>query len=898
VTIIFTPANLTATPTISPAGGLFTSDPSVTLACASPGASIYYTLNGSTPNLSSTLYTGPVTLIASCTLQAIAIAPGMGISMIGSASFTINSSGTPGLVLLTPTTLPNAQQGFLYQLALPIVLGTAPYTGSIVSQSGANAGAWGMGTNGLFNGTPMNAGTDTVVVNFSDSTTPTPFTTGNITLTITTSAISTGSLSTIGAAYTAPAATAGGVYILELAPLISSVNIGTPPYFWQAGTGSVTGASGTIWQSQVSYSESLQGAPAAGVSGNDVVNMTVTDSAGLTGTIAITIPINSALSIQGVPPGSTSGQAWPQGMVGNVYGSGYFGHPLVAAGGNAPYTWSATGMAPGLSINGNIIVGTPTVAGTYHPVVTCTPASGSPVSYTFTHVISPSLNVSVPAWCTGSNAAFFTKSGQIYDYTGAPFRGRGLNIAHFNQNWHSGTPANPNGLAATRSNIGRIFCAMYYGSWASMGSGIGAVTAYASVVVPTISFTNGYFGSGTPPLSTTNNHGLPVLQDAVYQIVQGAPTLLPYNDTMFLCPANEWGGPGSWDSTWANAMSGVAATAVASVSGTTITLAVGPATNPFADACIGYLKTSGQYVAITGTGGSAGTGWTVTSYSTLTTTSADSMVGGPIGVFRALGFTCPIWIDNANGSPYNQASLMQQILASDPLNNVIFNAHYYGNLQPTQCPITGITQGSTTTVAYTYPAVFTDNVATNPFRPASAPFSNYWTGAGIAGLKGTTVLNTTFAIAPQPQSGGSYTVSVPINTNGQPAWTGGGWIYNTLYPQYQIAQWAALANAGIPVMIGEFADCSPPQAQTATTWTTGGMISQWAEANQLGWVYWAMDDNGGSGQGSFQIADGAGGGVGVYSKPTDLLWHGVDIVLHPTHGITALATPASGLLGP
>src|SRR5246127_729843 len=50
-----------AAPTFSPAPGTYCATQSVTLADATPGASIYYTTNGTTPSVSSTLYTAPIT---------------------------------------------------------------------------------------------------------------------------------------------------------------------------------------------------------------------------------------------------------------------------------------------------------------------------------------------------------------------------------------------------------------------------------------------------------------------------------------------------------------------------------------------------------------------------------------------------------------------------------------------------------------------------------------------------------------------------------------------------------------------------------------------------------------------------------------------------------------------
>lgn len=79
-------------PTFSPDGGTFTSPQSVTISCATDGATIYYTIDGTTPTASSTPYTEPITVSESLTLMAIAVKDDEQ-SSVATASFVINEGG-------------------------------------------------------------------------------------------------------------------------------------------------------------------------------------------------------------------------------------------------------------------------------------------------------------------------------------------------------------------------------------------------------------------------------------------------------------------------------------------------------------------------------------------------------------------------------------------------------------------------------------------------------------------------------------------------------------------------------------------------------------------------------------------------------------------------------------
>jgi len=67
-------------PSFSPGSGTYNTPQAVTMSDATPGVTIYYTTDGSTPTTSSPQYTGPITVSTSSTLHAIAAGNGYGAS--------------------------------------------------------------------------------------------------------------------------------------------------------------------------------------------------------------------------------------------------------------------------------------------------------------------------------------------------------------------------------------------------------------------------------------------------------------------------------------------------------------------------------------------------------------------------------------------------------------------------------------------------------------------------------------------------------------------------------------------------------------------------------------------------------------------------------------------------
>ena len=86
-----------AAPTFTPNGAIsFIGTQSVTIFCATAGAKIYYTTDGTTPTTSSTLYTTALSLTSTTTVKAIAVKDGMNNSAVAAATFTKYSGGGGG----------------------------------------------------------------------------------------------------------------------------------------------------------------------------------------------------------------------------------------------------------------------------------------------------------------------------------------------------------------------------------------------------------------------------------------------------------------------------------------------------------------------------------------------------------------------------------------------------------------------------------------------------------------------------------------------------------------------------------------------------------------------------------------------------------------------------------
>ena len=139
-----------ATPTFSPVPGTYTSAQSASLQDTTAGATIFYTLDGSTPTTASTVYTTPIQVSANTTIQAIAVASGLSNSAVATGAYTIGAPAAIAFVQVnsaTPQT-PQASVSVTYTAAQTagdtniVVIGWSDATSTIASVTDTNGNTY------------------------------------------------------------------------------------------------------------------------------------------------------------------------------------------------------------------------------------------------------------------------------------------------------------------------------------------------------------------------------------------------------------------------------------------------------------------------------------------------------------------------------------------------------------------------------------------------------------------------------------------------------------------------------------------------------------------------------------------------------------------------------------
>ncbi|SPE51531.1 PA14 domain protein [Verrucomicrobia bacterium] len=122
-------ASFLSAPIISPSPGVFTNSVTVTISNTSPGASVFYTIDGTAPTTNSTLYTAPFVITSTTLVQAMAAEAGYVNSGVATASF-VNSLSLPPLPWQTS------------DIGSVAAAGSALFSNGVFIVSGSGADIW------------------------------------------------------------------------------------------------------------------------------------------------------------------------------------------------------------------------------------------------------------------------------------------------------------------------------------------------------------------------------------------------------------------------------------------------------------------------------------------------------------------------------------------------------------------------------------------------------------------------------------------------------------------------------------------------------------------------------------------------------------------------------------
>ena len=355
-----TSPGLSATATVYPTSQTLTSctdtppivDFSGTISDSKPGTVSYHWKlpSGNTPTYTEIFAAGGTTLTvvdgsyrpssdnASGSGTLVITSPGSATS--NTATFTLACGQGLAITNTAPTAAQAAEQ---YQGTMTVSGGKAPYTWTVTGLP-ADITASGSGSTLTIGGYPHVAGTYTATVSVHDS--GTPRATGTTTLTLHVAypplSFSDGNIPdpTLGQYYSATVTGVGG----------------NGTYTWGAVTGLAPGLHATASGKTLTIS----GTPT--VTGYFVLKITISD----TESPVQTSTGSNAYSVI-APQLRVTTTALPSGTAGAAYTA-----TAAATGGEGTYTWKATGLPPGLSINASTgaITGTPTSSGTFGVTLT------------------------------------------------------------------------------------------------------------------------------------------------------------------------------------------------------------------------------------------------------------------------------------------------------------------------------------------------------------------------------------------------------------------------------------------------------------------------------------------------------------------------------------------------
>jgi hypothetical protein len=213
-----------ATPTFSVAAGTYASAQTVAISDTTPSAIIYYTTTGTTPTTGSAVYSAPITVSSTETLEAIATASGYSTSAVQSATYTITPKTAPTVTVTPSSTSITTAQALTVTTAVSGGTGKPTPTGTVTLTSGTfTSAASTLSSGGATINVPAGSlaiGSDTLTVSYTpDSSSSSTYNsaTGSNSVTVTTAVNPTFTVS--GTAVTvAPGATTGNTSTITVTP--------------------------------------------------------------------------------------------------------------------------------------------------------------------------------------------------------------------------------------------------------------------------------------------------------------------------------------------------------------------------------------------------------------------------------------------------------------------------------------------------------------------------------------------------------------------------------------------------------------------------------------------------------------------------------------------------------
>ncbi len=288
--------------------------------------------------------------------RSLALLVGLLVSVV-SASVAVFPAASPAqaagkTLTISPTTLPSGVAGQPYTATLSAAGGKAPYAWSI--SSGALPAGLTLSSGDIV-GTPTDAGTFSVTVKVTDSSSPALKGTKNYTIKV-----------TLGVS---PMTLPSGVVGQSFSQILTATG-GTAPYTWKISSGALP--TGLV----LSSGGAISGTPTKAETSS--VKVKVTDSS--TSVLSVTTTYSVVVGI-GVTPSTL-----PDGTVGSAYSQA-----LTASGGKAPYTWKVTGgsLPAGLELSSaGQISGTPTTAGKSTVTIGVSDSASPPKTQSSTYTIA------------------------------------------------------------------------------------------------------------------------------------------------------------------------------------------------------------------------------------------------------------------------------------------------------------------------------------------------------------------------------------------------------------------------------------------------------------------------------------------------------------------------------